>query len=54
MFKIQRITAIQDNTPSRNFANEFINEQGSCATLEAAYKMEILQNTASENYAHES
>ena len=28
MFKLQRITALQDNTPSRNFANECINEQG--------------------------
>ena len=33
MFKIRRIKALQDNTPSRNLANEFINEQGSCATL---------------------
>ena len=54
MYKFQRIAAIQDNTPSRNFANEFINEQGSCATLEAACKMEIVENTASENYVHGS
>ena len=27
MFKIQRITALQDSTPSRNLPNEFINEQ---------------------------
>ena len=33
MFKIQRITALQENTPSRNVANEFINEQESCETL---------------------
>ena len=33
MFKIRRIKALQDNTPSRNLANEFINEQGSFATL---------------------
>ena len=29
MFKIPKIKALQDNTPSRNLANEFINEQGS-------------------------
>ena len=33
MFKIRRIKALQDNTHSRNLANEFINEPGSCATL---------------------
>ena len=34
MFKIQRIKALQDDTPSpRNLANEFINVQWSCATL---------------------
>ena len=32
MFTIQRIAALQDSS-SRNFANEFTNEQGSCATL---------------------
>ena len=30
MFKIPRITALQDNTSSRNFAHEVINEQGCC------------------------
>ena len=33
MFKTRIIKALQDDTPSRNLANEFINEQGSCATL---------------------
>ena len=33
MFKIRSIKALQGNTPSRNLAIEFINEQGSCATL---------------------
>ena len=33
MFKIRRIKALQDNSPSRNLSNEFINKQGSCATL---------------------
>ena len=33
MFKIRRIKALQDNTSSRNLANEFINKQGPCATL---------------------
>ena len=33
MFKIRRIKALQDNTPSGNLANEVINEQGSCATV---------------------
>lgn len=33
MFKIWRIKTLQDSTPSRKLANEFINEQGSCATL---------------------
>ena len=33
MLKIRRIKALQDNTHSRNMADEFINEQGSCATL---------------------
>ena len=33
MFRNQRITALQDNPPSRNFADEFVNEQGSGATL---------------------
>ena len=31
--KIQRIEALKGSTSSRNFANEFINEQGSWATL---------------------
>ena len=36
MFKIRKIKALQHNTASRNLANEFINEQGSCATLTVA------------------
>ncbi len=33
MFKMHRNKALQDSTSSRNLANEFINEQGSCTTL---------------------
>ena len=33
MFKIRRIKTLQNSTPLRNLSNEFINEQGSCATL---------------------
>ena len=44
MFKIRRIKALEDNTPSRNLANEFINEQGSCATLILVNCMTIAVN----------
>ena len=41
MFSIQRMKALQDNTPSRNLTSEFINAQGSFPTFDRPRKRRI-------------